>query len=192
MHPQRQLFIPQTEIRIKMDKFGITQQYPGWAIEGFGNIDFADFYMVKFPNVPLNTVDHLGRIFLSYEPLFLRILLRIRDVLVQPFGLKTGDKHSLPSVLYYEKGSVLVYFHVWQRDDNTIVLEEKDKHLNFRVIFMIEKNEAANELSFKASTLVHFNNIWGKLYFLPVRPVHEIIMKSTVKQLIEYANYDKH
>lgn len=174
-----------------MDKFGITKQYPCWAIEGFGCIDFADFYMVKFPNRTLNTVDRLGRICLSYEPLFVSILLKFRDFLVKPFGLKTGNKQSLPSLLYYEKGSVLVYFHVLQRDENTIVLEEKDKHLNFRILLRLEKNEAKNELAFKISTLVHINNILGRLYFFPVKPIHGIIMKSTIKRLIKYANYEK-
>jgi hypothetical protein len=161
----------------------IIQQYPAWTTEGFGEIHFTDFYMVKFTNNPLYTVDYLGRRCLSYNPLFLRVLLKIRDIIVRPFGLKTGDGRALPEILYFEKGSVLVYFHVWNRNTDTIVLEEKDKHLNFRIILQAVKCDNGEAVFFKISTLVHFNNAFGKMYFAAIRPFHNNIMKYYIKQL---------
>lgn len=174
-----------------MDNFGIAQQYPAWTTEDFGEVHFADFYMVKLANDPRCTVDYLGRISLSYMPFFVRILLKIRDLLVFPFGLKTGDAHSLPALLYFEKGSVLVYFHVLKRSEEIIVLEEKDKHLNFRVLLRVDKDEIAGEICFRMSTIIHFNNIWGQLYFMPVKPFHQIIMRAAFKKLLKQVHHEK-
>jgi hypothetical protein len=161
----------------------ITKLYPDWTTEGFGEVHFADYYWIKFTKNPLYSVDYLGRRLLSYNPHFVRILIKIRNILVSPFGLKTGDNYHSPEILYFEKGSVLVYFHVWKRDANTIVLEETDKHLNFRIILLAIKDDATESVIFKTSTLVHFNNRFGKIYFKVIRPFHNFIMKFYINQL---------
>ena len=55
---------------------------------------------------------------------------------------------------------------------------EDDKHLNFRTSIMIDKSKSTISLI----TLVHFNNVWGKLYFLPVKPFHRLIIRSLLKK----------
>jgi hypothetical protein len=58
---------------------------------------------------------------------------------------------------------------------------EDDKHLNFRASILHDKAEGTIYLT----TLVHFNNVWGRLYFLPVKPFHKIIMKTLLTRYLK-------
>jgi hypothetical protein len=161
----------------------IRNQYPLWATDNFGEIHFADLLEAKFSNNPLYTVDYLSRRCFSYKPFVMNVLLRLRNILVSPFGLKTSFGEDLAERLYFEKGSVLVYFHVLQRSDEVIVLEEKDKHLNFRIIAQAKQDVSGEYILYQMSTLVHINNLLGKLYFALIRPFHNYLLKISFQHL---------
>jgi len=154
----------------------IIRHFPEWTLNGFGDIHFTDLYKVRLKNDPRYSVDYLTRRCLSYNPFWVKFLLRIRDALVKPFGLKAGQVKDQHEVLYFEKGTILVYFHVSERNEETIVLEEKDKHLNFRILAMVINGETIDEVEYYFSTLVHFNNIFGRVYFTLIRPFHSLML----------------
>ena len=56
-----------------------------------------------------------------------------------------------------------------------------DKHLYYRISVM--KKEIEQESEIYLNTIVRFKNVWGKLYFLPVRLGHKLVVKSLLKRL---------
>jgi hypothetical protein len=161
----------------------IMQQFPEWTRTNFGEVHFADYFHLSLKNDPRYSIDYLARRCLSYNPFWMKWLMDIRDAMVGVFGLKTGGITKKSNVLYFEKGSVLVYFRVSERTDDVIVLEETDKHLNFRILLQVDKNEIGEEIHFNFSTLVHFNNQFGRVYFALIRPFHILIVNSMINYL---------
>ena len=105
--------------------------------------------------------------------------MKIRDQFVGIFGLATGSKENTNIDSFYPIGSKAVYFTVLDRNENEIVMAENDKHLNFRTSVFIDRHDITSTIYF--STVVSFNNIWGKLYFVPVKPFHRLIIRSLLK-----------
>jgi hypothetical protein len=110
-------------------------------------------------------------------PGWVRFLFRLRDAIVGWFGVKTMNEH-VPSA-----NDSFGLFPVLQRTDNEIIAGADDKHLNFRVVIRLVSTEGQlHRLSLL--TLVQFNNIYGKIYFVPVKPFHKIIVPILLKRLV--------
>jgi hypothetical protein len=135
-----------------------------------------------------STVD-IGKAFFSSGPKWVGILFAFRNRIVSIFGLKTsGNKEEMQNRLdnfKYEPGEQLGLFKVFDKRENEVVLGEDDKHLNFRVSLFVERlhgNELQKALTI--TTTVEFNNWFGRLYFLPVRPFHKLIVPTMLKGII--------
>jgi hypothetical protein len=93
--------------------------------------------------------------------------------------LKTGNPLREEKT-FFPVGSRAGYFTVLDRNENEIVMGEKDKHLNFNTSVFIDRENAFIYLT----TIVHFNNILGKAYFIPVKPFHKLIIKSSLRNYL--------
>lgn len=132
----------------------------------------------------------VARAFFSSAPKWVDKLFTLRNKIVSLFGLKTIDK-SLDRQTQLdnfkgEPGEQLGLFKVFHRTDNELLLGEDDKHLNFRVSLFVE--QSVNDSHIKTltiSTTVEFNNWLGRLYFVPVRPFHKLIVPSMLKGIIK-------
>jgi hypothetical protein len=91
--------------------------------------------------------------------------MKIRDVTVQPLGLKT----SKPKDVFFTKIAQI---------ENELIMGENDRHLNFRVSVLVDRLSSLIYLT----TVVHYNNRIGKAYFLFVKPFHRILVKSVIKR----------
>jgi len=140
-------------------------------------IDYFDSF--KINKATSDTIDKIV-VEIFNSPAWVESLMSIRNSMVKIFGLKTG-KQTEPEKDFYPIGSKLKYFRVIDRNENEIVFGEKDKHLNFISSILIDRTASEIYLN----TLVHFNNIGGRLYFLPVKPFHKIIIKSLLKKLLK-------
>jgi hypothetical protein len=116
-----------------------------------------------------------AEIFKLKQPNWVKWLMNIRASIVWIFGLKTG--RDMPR-------AQSANFSIIEQRENEIVSGENDKHLNFRVSVLIDRENAFIYLA----TIVHFHNFWGKAYFLPVKPFHKLIVKSILKRQIETLN----
>jgi hypothetical protein len=131
---------------------------------GFEKIDYFDTYrVVKTTNASAEEI--AADIFKL--PNWANWLMKIRNSIVRVFGLKTSNEAR--------KG----LFTVIDQNENEIVMGENDKHLNFRTSVLVDRTNSFIYLI----TLVRFNNFWGRLYFLPVKPFHKLIVKSIMKRL---------
>ncbi|HYF03821.1 MAG TPA: DUF2867 domain-containing protein, partial [Patescibacteria group bacterium] len=64
-------------------------------------------------------------------------------------------------------------------------LGEDDKHLNFRISFLLKENQAKH-YQFILSTVVVINNFTGTVYFLPVKPFHSLIVPDMMRSIVKY------
>jgi hypothetical protein len=141
--------------------------------KGFGEVHYVDSYCVKKA-----TDDSLQKVTADIFalPAWVHGLLRMRDFIVKPFGLKTGKEMANDK----DKSAEGYFFPVLELLDNEVVMGESDAHLNFRASVLINRSEALIFIT----TVVHYNNFLGRLYFFPVRPFHGIIVKICMKRLI--------
>ena len=97
-------------------------------------------------------------------PRWANSLLGLRNALVRPFGLKTGetDQPIFPTCLETE---------------DEIILGTDDKHLNFRIGLI----RAGGRIFM--STWVHPHNAWGRTYLRLVMPFHILISRGAVARM---------
>jgi hypothetical protein len=148
------------------------------VLKNFGKTDYFDVYRIS-----LQTDESVDRITTKIFSLpgWLDSLMKLRDLLVGVFGLKTSKATKKSISNRYEVQEWAGLFIVIDRNENEIVMAENDKHLNFRTSVYIDRNDTNSDIYL--STLVHFNNFWGKLYFLFVKPFHKLIIKSLMRKI---------
>jgi hypothetical protein len=130
---------------------------------GFDKIDYCDtFRIVKSTN---DTAEEVASKIFNL-PKWVNWLMSIRNSIVGIFGLSKGLKNPQTS-----------YFTVIEKNEDEIVMGENDKHLDFRVSVLVDR---ANSFIY-VTTIVCYNNFWGRIYFLPVKPFHKLIVKSILK-----------
>ena len=128
-----------------------------WALHQPG--DFLDCYSVSSPLSPREAADKGLAL-----PGWAAALLRFRNALVRPFGLKTGtaDAPIFPTCLETE---------------DELVLGTDDRHLNFRIGLIRQDGRIY------MSTWVHPNNLWGRAYLRLVMPFHILISRGAVARM---------
>jgi hypothetical protein len=151
------------------------------------DIHYIDSFGIKFKNTNHLSVDYLTALLFSSIPGWVRMLLNLRDFLVKPFGLETGiipEQETIDTALHYSIGDRAIFFSVIDRTEFEVVMAEDDKHLYFRTSLYVEKTSDQNLDNVYLTTLVSFHNIWGKLYFIPVKPFHKLIMRTLLKNFL--------
>jgi hypothetical protein len=109
--------------------------------------------------------------------------MKVRNSIVRLFGLEVSGKEAQEQD-YYPLGSRLMIFTVSARNENEIVMEEDDKHLKFRTSVLVDREKSEIYLT----TVVKFHNWGGRLYFIPVKPVHRMLVKSQLKKIMRLTN----
>ncbi len=131
----------------------------------------------------------IGKAFFTSAPNWTAKLFELRNKIVSLFGLKTDGKvknrKELLDNFNCEPSERLGLFKVYHKTENEVILGEDDKHLNFRISLLKEKDlNTVDTMKLTISTTVKFNNWFGKLYFLPVKPFHQIIVPRMLKGII--------
>lgn len=143
----------------------------------FGEASYCDSYRVV--KQTSKTVDEITtQIFKA--PQWVIGLMKLQNRIVRIFGLRTDKNEKIAEADYYPVGSKAVYFTVIERNADEIVMGEDDKHLCFRISVLIDREQSFIYLT----TIVKFHNVWGKIYFLPVKPFHRLIIRSLLKKQV--------
>ncbi|MDR1603201.1 MAG: DUF2867 domain-containing protein [Gracilibacteraceae bacterium] len=147
---------------------------PGNSIisHGFEEVDYVDSYRIM-KSTPENIEKISEQIFKL--PPWIIWLMKMRDVMMRPFGLKTGKdlgfEHKKPGAEFFTKIA---------QNENELIMGENDRHLNFRVSVLIDRLSSYVYLT----TAVHYNNRMGKVYFFFIKPFHKIIVKSALRRVM--------
>jgi len=166
--------------KLNLNKVNRTNEIPQHSVisKNINDIHYCDSYSVL-----TQTNENLDKITTEVfqTPQWAELLMTIRNIIAKLVGLDTGGQKKDTNISdFYPIGSRAVYFTVIDRNENEIIMAENDKHLNFKISVLI--NREGNNVTIYLTTLIKFNNLLGKLYFLPVKPFHSLIVKSLLKR----------
>ncbi len=153
--------------------------------------DYIDSYQIEFYDKRNNiTSTEIGKSFFANGPQWIDKLFAFRNRIVVIFGLKTtggiSDRQKCLDKFNCEQGDQFGLFKVLSKTNSEVILGENDKHLNFRVSLLQEQIQNRSDTKLLTiSTTVEFNNWFGRLYFLPVRPFHKLIVPTIMKEMIK-------
>lgn len=100
-------------------------------------------------------------------PIWVNWLMRIRNIVVMPFGLRTDPG----------KGETIGFFPVVMRNDAEIILGFDDKHLDFRISILTDGSHAYG------ATWVRRHNRLGRAYLAVIMPFHVLIMRGAIGRI---------
>ena len=137
-------------------------------------IDFCDSYKIELSKDE-NIKDLYLKLILTDSKL-INFLILFRNKIVSLFGFKTEINYS-NNIENLQIGNKIGFFTIYYVDEYEIIAGEKDKHLDFCVSFY--KKDSCLTIS----TLVQYNNFFGKFYMSFVKPFHKFVVKNMLKNL---------
>lgn len=140
------------------------------AAQAFKHVDYADAYRVRLPAGHHPDIDRTTRAVLaSLAPCW-----------------HSESYHewvrALINRLTLEPGTP-AFGRVYARTPNEILMGADEYHLNVRVSILLSEENGVHSVT--VSTIVQFNNWWGRAYFIPVRIGHQIIVPHVVRTSVE-------
>ncbi|AXT33548.1 DUF2867 domain-containing protein [Phaeobacter sp. LSS9] len=128
--------------------------------------DFIDGYAVESPLSPREAAD----IGLSM-PGWASALLRLRNAIVRPLGLKTEVSDT-------GEGAI---FPVTFEDSRELILGADDSHLDFRITVLRHDGQIY------MATWVHRHNLLGRIYLALVMPFHILIVRDSMRRIARHS-----
>ena len=135
---------------------------------------FIDAYRVEIGGKHLGAREAAQRMF-ARPPRWVDALLRLRNLIVAPLGLKTsGAGDSAASDL-------IGIFPVVSETPRRLVAGFNDSHLDFRVVIDVAPADAGQQVT--ATTLVRTHNRFGRAYLATIMPFHRLITRALLRQV---------
>lgn len=166
-----------------MRKVSCSRQIPEGSLVGsqFKSIDYIDCFSVGFADRSDISIDSIFTSFVNYSPRWIEQLIRLRNFLVKPFGLKTSSEDIPANIASVVVGEQFGIMRICARNEQEIVFGEADRHLDFQASFRLVKGPDVDQLY--CTTVVRFNNVFGKIYFFVIKPFHRLIIRTSLQQL---------
>lgn len=133
---------------------------------------FADAFRIRVAGAALDARTAAERMF-GRQPQWVDALIRLRNFLVAPFGLKTPRPAATA-------GSIGI-FPVLSETPGRLVAGFDDKHLDFRVVVDVASFGQGQEVT--ATTLVKTHNWFGRGYLALILPFHRLIARTMLRQV---------
>jgi hypothetical protein len=148
--------------------------------------DYIDSFVAEFSDSNQRVgATVVGKAFFSSGPKWIDRLFDLRNKIVRRLGLKTSgngtNREEQLRRFQCEPGEHLGLFKVFHKSENEVVIGEDDRHLDFRVSLSVSGK--VNK-TLALTTTVKFRNGFGRLYFLPVRPFHKLIVPAMLGSIV--------
>jgi hypothetical protein len=135
---------------------------------------FADAFRITVDGTALDARRAADKM-LGREPRWIETLIRLRNRVVAPFGLK----RPLPAAP--RVADAIGRFPVVSETPQRLVAGFDDKHLDFRVV--VDVAAAGRGQSVTATTLVLTHNLLGRFYLAIILPFHRLIARAMLRQV---------
>jgi hypothetical protein len=142
--------------------------------------DLLDSYSVVLPQAAPEDLTVLARALLNRPPAWLRGLLKLRDQIVGPLGVKTTTAIRQSGAT--DGRERIGFFPVLGRSENEIVLGEDDSHLDFRASVLLREDDSGSR-QLIATTAVRCHNLLGRSYLRVIQPFHILVVRSQLGRL---------
>jgi hypothetical protein len=135
---------------------------------------FADAFRVEVTDPALDARNAAERI-MARQPRWAEALVKLRNILVAPFGLKTsGEGAPAP------RGMIGI-FPVLSETSDRLIAGFNDSHLDFRVVIDVTAPEGVRQVTL--TTLVKTHNWFGRTYLAVIMPFHRLIAPTLLRQV---------
>ena len=131
--------------------------------------DYSDCFSRDFTADETMSVDSLFNAMFGNFPAPVRWLLKLRDILVRPFGLRGGATFR---------------DRIIERNDEEIIVGADDKHLAFWVSVFCSSPENGKQNA-SVSTVVKFHNFLGRIYFVGIWLFHKLIVGAMFRRAVK-------
>jgi Protein of unknown function (DUF2867) len=136
--------------------------------------EFADAFSLEVDGRALDARHAAEKIF-AHSPTWIDALLRLRNMLVTPLGLKTSGATETPP------REMIGIFPILSQTPDRLVAGFDDKHLNFRVVVDVATSGRGQDVT--ATTLVLTHNLLGRVYLAIILPFHRLIVPAMMRQI---------
>jgi len=138
-------------------------------------LDYFDTQSVTLAK-PVAPLDAWNLIMAEPQPL-LAAAFRVRDAISARFGVKRIHGFSGAWKTQVQEGDYLDFFRVEYADEGTLVLTERDRHLDVMTCLSVD----GPAVSITSSVQVH--NLFGRAYMVPVGLAHRWIVRGMLRRL---------
>lgn len=136
---------------------------------------FADAFCIATNDTSLNARQAAERI-VTRGPRWIYTLMRLRNRLAAPFGLKTPPPNKTASA-----GSIGI-FPVLSETPDRLVAGFNDSHLDFRIVVDVANADSRQRVTL--TTLVLTHNLLGRVYLALITPFHRLIARTMLRQVV--------
>lgn len=147
--------------------------------------DFHDAWAIDAADPSLSA---LGQFLKSARatPRWVDACMTLRNRAVQLVGLKNLGElsgiHPARPDADYRPGERVGIFTLFENTPDEVLLGDRDKHLDV-VVSVHCARPAGQPVRVTVTTVVHTKNRLGRLYMLPVRPMHKLIAPSVLRAI---------
>ena len=132
--------------------------------------DYTDTFERELIGRNAVTPDMLIQAVFLHPPRWVGGLMKLRNVLVKPFGLKNDGLETHFTEM------------IRCRNDRETAFGMNDKHLCFYAsAWCSEKTGDRQKIG--VTTVVKYNNTLGKVYFFVIKPFHKLIIRSLLNRI---------
>ncbi|GGB40121.1 hypothetical protein GCM10011505_22040 [Tistrella bauzanensis] len=142
----------------------------------FAGADLADSYAIALPGGLGGDPEAIARALFSHQAAWVAWLLRLRDLLVSPFGLKTAPMLATPDGPDDRRIGI---FKIYEIHADEILMGEDDRHLDFRLSVRITDAQPGAQMV-TLTALVHCHNLLGRSDITIIAPLHRAVVRSSL------------
>ena len=135
---------------------------------------FADAFCIETSDPDLDARRAAERM-MARQPRWAEALLKLRNLLVAPLGLKTsGAGLASPR-------DMIGIFPVVSETPGRLIAGFNDTHLDFRIVIDVTAPDSVRQVT--ATTLVKTHNRLGRTYLAIIMPFHRRIVPALLRQV---------
>jgi hypothetical protein len=139
---------------------------------------FADAFRIDVADANLDA-RHAAVLMTGRSPRWIEALIRLRNLLVAPLGLKTSGETEKP------RRETIGLFPILTETQDRLVAGFNDKHLDFRLVVDVATAgpDSASSQQVTATTLVKTHNLFGRIYLAIILPFHRLIVPAMLRKI---------
>ena|SRR5205807_1991694 len=134
---------------------------------------FVDAFSLEVDGRTLDA-RHAAEKMFARSPAWIEALIRLRNLIVAPLGLKTSGAKE-------RARETIGLFPVLSETPDRLVAGFNDKHLDFRVVVDVATFPDNQQVT--ATTLVLTHNLLGRAYLAIILPFHRLIVPAMMRQI---------
>ena len=153
-------------------------------ISGYLPADFEESLECTFFSNKIVTADDIQVLFWTDSPKWIKSMFALRGKIVELIGLKSGkgkDSSALENCI--RRGGSYQMTSIPEKSADETILCLNDSHLVMYFSIKVTSNDS-NLYTVKASTLVQFHKMLGRIYFYVIYPFHWIIVHAMLRSVV--------